>query len=161
MSIQATSIFAATLAIGRLSAGMVMARFDWYPVLNVCIIAVGALVLFSLPMASNIVFNPDVTWFNAPAAAYVFPLIGLFLAPIYPAINSTVLSALPKYKHSEMTGLIVIFSALGGTTGSIITGTVFGEMGGQSAFYLSLIPLTGILVALYFFKKETKKVAVD
>ncbi|WP_262690627.1 MFS transporter [Kordiimonas aestuarii] len=159
MSIQATSIFAATLAIGRLSAGMVMARFDWYPVLNVCVLAVGALILISLPMAENIAHNPNVTWLDAPAASYIFPLIGLFLAPIYPAINSAVLSALPKYQHSEMTGLIVIFSALGGTTGSIITGTVFGEMGGSTAFYLSLIPLTGLLASLFFFKRETSRMA--
>ncbi|WP_417460536.1 MFS transporter [Kordiimonas sp.] len=155
MSIQATSIFAATLAIGRLSAGLVMARFDWYPVLNVCVLAVGALVLISLPMAEDVIANPNVTWTDAPAAAYIFPLIGLFLAPIYPAINSAVLSALPKYQHSEMTGLIVIFSALGGTTGSVITGNVFGSLGGSTAFYLSLVPLTCILIALFFFKRET------
>lgn len=155
MSIQATSIFAATLAIGRLSAGLVMARFDWYPVLNVCVLAVGALVLISLPMAEDITPNPLVTWTDAPVAAYIFPLSGLFLAPIYPAINSAVLSALPKYQHSEMTGLIVIFSALGGTTGSVITGHVFGSFGGSTAFYLSLVPLACLLVALFFFKRET------
>ena len=161
MSIQATSIFAATLAIGRLSAGAIMARFDWYPVLNMCILAVGVLVLVSLPMADGVIANGDVTWLSAPSAAYILPLIGLFMAPIYPAINSVVLSALPKYQHAEMTGLIVIFSALGGTTGSIITGTVFGKLGGSTAFYLSLIPLTGILVTLYFFRKETLKAAAN
>lgn len=153
MSIQATSIFAASLAIGRFSAGALMARISWYPVLNVCILAVGTLILVALPMAKGIEAQQNITWFTAPAAAYVFPLIGLFLAPIYPAINSVVLSALPKHQHSEMTGLIVIFSALGGTTGSIITGTIFGKFGGSTAFYLTLIPLTGILVALYFFKR--------
>jgi len=155
MSIQATSIFAASLALGRFSAGAVMARISWYPVLNICILAVGALILLSLPMAEGIITQENTTWVNAPTAAYIFPLIGLFLAPIYPAINSVVLSALPKYQHSEMTGLIVIFSALGGTTGSIITGTVFGRFGGSTAFYLALLPLVLILISLYFFRRTT------
>jgi len=58
-----------------------------------------------------------------------------------------------------MTGFIVVFSALGGTTGSIITGFSFQAFGGQKAFYLSLIPMALILVSLYFFKVATKKTA--
>ncbi|NIB40892.1 MFS transporter [Pseudomaricurvus alkylphenolicus] len=154
MSVQATSIFAACLAIGRLSAGVVMRRFDWYPVLNVCILAMGALIILTLPLTRGIEAAANIGWFNAPLAAYVFPLIGLFMAPIYPAINSVMLSSLPKYQHSAMTGLIVIFSSLGGTTGSIITGVVFGRFDGQTAFYLSLLPLSIILVALYFFRRQ-------
>jgi fucose permease len=154
MSVQATSIFAACLAIGRLSAGVVMRRFDWYPVLNVCILAMGALIILTLPLTRGIEATANIGWFNAPLAAYVFPLIGLFMAPIYPAINSVMLSSLPKYQHSAMTGLIVIFSSLGGTTGSIITGVVFGRFDGQTAFYLSLLPLSIILVALYFFRRQ-------
>lgn len=157
MSVQATSIFAACLAIGRLSAGAIMRRLNWYPVLNVCLLAMGALVLLTMPLTVGIEANPDVSWSDAPIAAFIFPLIGLFMAPIYPAINSVMLSALPKPQHAAMTGLIVIFSALGGTTGSIITGVVFGRFDGQTAFYLSLVPLTIILVALYLFKRETEK----
>ncbi|MFC3052534.1 MFS transporter [Kordiimonas pumila] len=161
ISIQATSIFAGSYALGRFCAGAVMARVSWYPVLNACLLAVMALVIISLPMAENIMPQENITWLTAPAAAYIFPLIGLFLAPIYPAINSIVLSALPKYQHSEMTGLIVIFSALGGTTGSLITGAIFGKLGGSTAFYCSLIPLVGILIALYFFRRLTAKAAAN
>lgn len=157
MSVQATSIFAACLAIGRLSAGAIMRKLNWYPVLNTCLIAMGALVLLTLPLTEGIESNPQITWSNAPVAAYIFPLIGLFMAPIYPAINSVMLSSLPKPQHAAMTGLIVIFSALGGTTGSVITGIVFGKFDGQTAFYLSLIPLTIILVTLFLFKRETDK----
>ena len=52
-----------------------------------------------------------------------------------------------------MSGLIVVFSALGGTTGSIITGHIFGAYGGQNAFYFSLIPVTILIVLLFFFKR--------
>lgn len=153
MSVQVTSIFAASAAIGRLGAGIVMRRVNWYPVVNCCIVGVGLLVILALPLANNVVANPNISWSNAPVAAYIFPLLGVFLAPIYPAINSVMLSSLPKQQHAAMTGLLVIFSALGGTTGSRITAIVFEKFNGQFAFYLSLVPLTIILLTLYFFKR--------
>lgn len=160
MSIQTGAvIFPLAIAIGRLSAGAVMARYAWYPVLNVCIVAMAALVILVLPLASGVEAQESMTWASAPIAAFIFPLIGLFMAPIYPAINSAVLSALPKHQHAAMTGLIVIFSALGGTTGSIITGRVFGAFGGSTAFYLSLVPITAIMITLYFFRRETERSA--
>ncbi|MFO1243384.1 MAG: MFS transporter [Rickettsiales bacterium] len=160
MSVQAASIYAACLAAGRLSAGGVLRRVHWYPFICVCLLVMAGLVVVSMPMATGIEENPNMSWFHAPAAAFIFPIIGLFMAPIYPAINSVMLSALPKPQHSAMTGLIVIFSALGGTTGSRITGYTFEHVDGQTAFYFSLIPMAIILIALYFFKRETEKLAV-
>ncbi len=158
MSVQVTSIFAAALALGRLGAGVVMRRMHWYPVLTGCLLAMGLLVILTLPLTHGIMENPLLTWWNAPPAAYIFPLIGLFMAPIYPAISSVMLSALPKHQHSAMCGLIVIFSALGGTVGSRITGYTFEHFSGQRAFYLSLIPIGIILISLFFFKRETDKI---
>jgi MFS transporter, FHS family, glucose/mannose:H+ symporter len=153
MSIQAASIFAATLAIGRLSAGALLTRVGWYPLINVCIIAMGALVLISLPLTRDLLPDPAMVWRSAPLAAYVLPLIGLFMAPIYPAINSVMLTALPKPDHPAMTGLLVVFSALGGTTGSFITGHVFAQFDGQSAFYMTLIPMAVLLASLAVFRR--------
>jgi len=152
-------IYPLAIAVGRLSAGAVMSRFSWYAVLNVCIVLMAGLMLLVLPLAANIQPQAHMSWATAPVAAFVLPLIGLFMAPIYPAINSAVLSALPTRSHAAMTGLIVIFSALGGTTGSLITGRVFGAFGGQTAFYLLLIPISGILITLYFFRRATLRAA--
>jgi hypothetical protein len=44
---------------------------------------------------------------DVPVIAYVFPLIGFFLAPIYPLVNSFVLSATEKMFHSPMASLLV------------------------------------------------------
>ena len=110
-------------------------------------------VLLALPLTHDVVADPHITWASAPLATFLFPLIGLFMAPIYPGINSVMLSSLPKHQHSAMTGLLVIFSALGGTTGSLITGYVFGNFSGHFAFYLTLVPITIVLVMLYFFKR--------
>jgi len=151
--VQITSILAASTAIGRMGFGLLLKKIHWYTLLASCLVCMGLLVLLTLPATRGMVANQVTGWNNAPWAAFIFPLIGLFMAPIYPVINSLILSALPKYQHSAMTGLIVIFSALGGTTGSLITGFVFAKFSGQTAFYLVLIPLSVMLPALYFFKR--------
>jgi MFS transporter, FHS family, glucose/mannose:H+ symporter len=157
LSIQMATILPAATAIGRFGAGVVLRKYHWYLVLTTCLIAAGALVLVALPLAQNIGTQAVTGWASAPIAAFIFPLIGLLIAPIYPAINSQILSSLPVQKHATMTGLIVIFSALGGTLGSRITGTIFENFGGQSAFYFtSLIPLSILIVCLYFFNKFQK-----
>jgi fucose permease len=100
------------------------------------------------------------SWLKAPFAAYMFPLIGLLIAPVYPAINSVILSSLPLKQQGPMSGLIVIFSALGGTTGSIITGHIFESYGGQTAFYFSLVPIAILIISLIFFNRLQKKAAL-
>jgi fucose permease len=142
--------------LGRLLGGFVLLKFHWHKVLSICLLLAAGLVLLAVPLAQQGSERAVEGWSSAPLAAYIFPLIGLFLAPIYPAINSIVLSALPKHQHGLMSGLIIIFSALGGTTGSIVTGHVFEQFGGQSAFYFSLVPIAVLLLGLYLFHKQTK-----
>ena len=157
MSIQLASILAGATALGRIAAGQVLRRMSWHTLLNLCVVGMGVLVLLVLPLAQHAAPKPDAGWFNAPLAAYLLPLIGLLMAPIYPVINSVALSSLPKPLHASMTGLIVIFSALGGTLGSRITAVVFASFGGIHAFYFSLVPMTLVLVTLFFFKREADR----
>ena len=159
MSIQFASILAGMTAFGRLGAGVVLKRVSWYSLLNACVIGMGALVIIVLPLASGVIARSDIGWFNAPLAAYLIPLIGLLMAPIYPVINSVALSSLPKPMHAAMTGLIVVFSALGGTLGSYITARVFASFDGIHAFYFSLVPMTLLLITLFAFKRETDRAA--
>ncbi|MDE1898221.1 MAG: MFS transporter [Xanthomonadaceae bacterium] len=155
MSVQMASIYAGSLALGRLLAGYVLRRISWYTLLSGCLLGMIVLVVAVLPLAAHVHLRPDVTWLDAPFVAYAFPLIGLLMAPIYPAINSVMLSALPKERHAAMTGLIVVFSALGGTLGSFIVAFLFTHIGGSHAFYMTLLPMAGILVALRVFRRET------
>jgi fucose permease len=159
VSVQITSIFAAMIAIGRLMAGQILKFVNWYLFLNICIAMMAVLMLLSLPLADDIDATAVTGIFNAPIAAYLLPIAGLMMAPIYPVINSVMLSSLEKAKHAQMTGLIVVFSALGGTTGSIITGLVFDTFGGKNAFYLSLLPMALLAFTLFFFRKSTNKLS--
>ena len=153
LSIQMASIMSASIALGRFLAGLLLRKIEWIYVLTGCLLAAGALVLVTVPLTNNISGQTISLLKDVPLAAYAFPLIGLFLAPIYPAINSVILSNLPAHKHASMSGLIVVFSALGGTTGSIITGHIFDAWGGQTAFYSSLAPICILMILLYLFKK--------
>ena len=157
LSVQMAGILAASTAVGRFLAGVVLKKLKWLTVLIICVLLSGGMVLLALPLAQNLGNEVITGWGNAPLVAYIFPMIGLFIAPIYPSINSVILSALPKNKHGIMAGLIVIFSALGGTTGSLITGYVFEHFGGKSAFYFSLIPMVILIVCLIIFNKLSEK----
>jgi len=157
LSIQMASILAASTALGRFTAGIVLRKIHWFFVLLACVAAAGALVLVAIPLANGAEGHVISGWGDAPLGAFVFPLIGLFIAPIYPAINSVILSTLPPRQHAPMSGLIVIFSALGGTTGSIITGNIFEAYGGQTAFYFSLVPMGILILCLIGFNKLQAK----
>ncbi len=155
LSIQMASILAVSTALGRFFAGVILARVSWFKVLFYGLFLAGVLVVLVLPLAGQTEDRVVVGWLDAPIAAFIFPLIGFCIAPVYPAINSIILSALPAREHAPMAGLIVVFSALGGTTGSIITGNLFEIFGGRLAFYFSLVPITVLLVTLYLFKRRT------
>lgn len=141
LSIQMASMLALFTALGRFLAGVVMRKIEWYTTLTICLLLSALLVLIAIPLAQNADGSQATTWIEAPIATFVFPLIGLLIAPIYPAINSLILNTLPKYKHGLMSSLIIVFSALGGTTGSLITGRIFETLGGQKVILFSLLPI--------------------
>lgn len=158
MSVQAASIFALGLAIGRIGAGLVLRRIGWLPLVLGCIAGMALLILLALPLAGS-ERHLVTQWNDAPYATFVLPLIGIFLGPIYPALNSATLSALPKQMHPGMVGLIVVFSALGGTTGSLIVGRTFSALGGTTAFYLLLVPIGLLSGSVYVLRRLARSAA--
>ena len=155
MSVGLAVIMPATTALGRLTSAAIIGRLGWFAVVMACLVGIAALILVALPLARHTVqLGSDVGWLNAPPAAYLLPLTGLLLAPIYPAINSAMLSALPQRQHAAMTGLIVVFSALGGTLGSFITGRLFVAFDGTTAFALLLVPVAALAVSLTRLRRQ-------
>ena len=157
LSIQMASILSGSIALGRFLAGIILRKTDWLYVLVGCLLAAAGLVILIVPIAKSVSGIAVNSFSDIPLIAFAFPLVGVFLAPVYPAINSVILSNLPAHKHAAMSGLIVVFSALGGTTGSIITGHIFGAYGGQTAFYFSLIPIAVLIILLFVFKRIQPK----
>jgi fucose permease len=158
VSIMMASILAISLGVGRLIAGILAKKVSVLYILTSCILAAAALVIFVLPQTAKIdAMSFEINTFSQiPQIAFAFPLVGLFIAPIYPLLNSTVLNSLPIHLHAPMTGLIVIFSALGGTIGSRIVGYTFREFGAQNGFYFTLIPLMILLLCVFWLEKLKK-----
>jgi len=156
-SIYMAIILMLSIALGRFISSLLVKKISWITILSTCLVGAALMVLLVLPQTQNLAPRDIQSLKDVPAIAYVFPLIGFFLAPIYPLINSFVLSATEKIFHSPMASLLVFFSAIGGTLGSRLVGYLFKNIGGQKAFYFSLIPMAVLLLCLYFFYREQKK----
>lgn len=157
MSIQAGAILAGAFALGRILAGFFLRKIHWLPFVIGCLVLLAVCISINVPLSRSVAIDASTNWFNAPLIVYIFPLMGVFLSPIYPTVNSVILSSLPKPLHSAMSGLIVIFSALGGTTGSLITGMTFDRFDGITAFMFSLVPIAILTIALLIFNRLQQK----
>jgi len=162
LSVQMASILALSLALGRFLAGYLSKFMSWVTLVIICIVISGGILLSVLPQLrveiDSLVEIKSIA--DVPLLGYILPLIGLFIAPIYPLLNSTVLSSLPKNLHSPMSGLIIIFSALGGTIGSRIVGELFESIGGAKAFYFLLIPMVLLIIFVLLIDRISKKNAL-
>lgn len=159
LSVQMASILALSLALGRFVAGFLTKYINWVVLVIVCVVISGGILIYILPQLQGDIHSiGEITSLTqVPLLGYILPLIGLFIAPIYPLLNSTVLSSLPKNLHSPMSGLIIIFSALGGTIGSRIVGELFESVGGAKAFYFLLIPMALLIVFVILIDRMSKK----
>jgi MFS transporter, FHS family, glucose/mannose:H+ symporter len=156
-SVYMAVILMLSIALGRYLTSFLVKKISWTILLGACIFGAASMVVFILPQTQHLQPGVINSLKDVPVIAYVFPLIGFFLAPIYPLINSFVLSATEKIFHSPMASLLVFFSAIGGTLGSRLVGYLFKNIGGQKAFYFSLIPMTVLLACLFFFSGVQKK----
>ena len=156
VSIYMTIILFLSIALGRYISSRLVKKISWFIILAFCLVGAACMVIFVLPHTHDIKAAKINSLKDVPVIAYVFPLIGLFFAPIYPLVNSFVLSNTEKTLHSPMASLLVFFSAIGGTLGSRLVGYLFKHIGGQKAFYFSLIPLTILLLCIFFFYKMKK-----
>jgi fucose permease len=157
LSVQMASILAISLAAGRFLSGLLSKKVSWSVIVITCAVLSVVLLLAILPQlkpGDHVVELSSLS--DVPMLGFVLPLIGLFIAPIYPLLNSTVLSHLPKHLHSPMSGLIIIFSALGGTIGSRIVGTLFKNIGGVNAFYFLLIPIVLLIISVLLIQRVIK-----
>ncbi|GMN89591.1 MFS transporter [Francisella sciaenopsi] len=145
-SVFMASVFALSIAAGRITFGFIMKKVDWKKIIIIGLICCGILIVSTLQLSKLI--NPNQTDSSmAIIVALLFPMIGFFMAPIYPTLCSSILSSQPENLQSAMAGLIIIFSALGGTIGSRIISEIFAHFGGVTAFYCVLIPIA-LLVLL-------------
>jgi MFS transporter, FHS family, glucose/mannose:H+ symporter len=156
-SVYMAVILMLSIALGRYLSSILVKRISWLVILTGCLLGAALMVVFILPQTQTLKTGVINSISDVPVIAFVFPLIGFFLAPIYPLVNSFVLSATEKMLHSPMASLLTFFSAIGGTLGSRLVGYLFKHIGGQSAFYFSLIPMSILMICLFFFYRMQRR----
>ncbi len=152
------SLYAGSIALSRFLMGYLSRRLPWLPV-QLTLLA-GAFVLTLAVLLATAGHRPEATaatWREAPPLALVFSCMGFFIGPIYPTIVSIVLTRLEKARHPAMTGLIIVFSALGGTTGSFVVGFISRSLSTHDAFYYPLVPMTLLGLLLIPYRRLTER----
>jgi len=153
-SVYMAVILMLSIALGRYVASQLVKRIPWSWILLACLAGAALMVILVLPATKDVKPLGTDSLADVPLIGYIFPMIGFFLAPLYPLINSYVLSATEKPLHSPMASLLVVYSAVGGTLGSRLVGYLFKNIGGAKAFYFSLVPMAILVLCIIFFSRH-------
>lgn len=153
IAVQAASAFAMAIAAGRFVAGLVVARIGWLRLLLGCFAGMSLILLVVPGMAAAQGGQVVTSWAQMPLVAFLLPAIGFFMAPIYPTLNSVVLSTVPKTRQAGLIGLIVVFSALGGTAGSRMVAVLFSSQPSAQVLYSLLVPIAVLAGATFWLAR--------
>lgn len=140
-SVRLAVLLSLSLALGRIIVAQFFPALPWLHALLFC--TGGALLFLVLPSLS-----PSPLWM------WGFPLIGLFLGPIYPLISTAVMNSTPPEKQATFAALLVFFSALGGSGGARIMGYGFREPRTSYSFVAMVLPLLLLFISAVFLSKS-------
>ncbi|WP_017446603.1 MFS transporter [Gayadomonas joobiniege] len=88
-----------------------------------------AMVVFSAAIA--ICYLASI-YFGLAVAVFLLPLSGLFMAMIYPTLNSKGISCFPKHEHGAIAGVLLFSTAAAASFGPMIMGVYSDWMGGEA-----------------------------
>jgi fucose permease len=127
------SIFFALRAAGRFLGAWMLIRWRWQAA--VAVLSGAILACFALSVAGG------VEW-----AVYLLPASGLFMAVIYPTLNSKGISCVPKHEHGAAAGVILFFTCLSAVIAPLAMGAL-SDVSGQIAYGFWLA--TGLAALLF------------
>ena len=142
------SLYFGSVALSRFVFGYIVRRVPAF-VLQLVYLGCAASLLTTVLLLTRGAQSPG-------GLAYLLACVGFFIGPIYPTLNSMMLSQLDKSLHSSMTGLIIVASALGGTIGSQILGTLSQHYTTHAAFHFPLVPIVTLAGLLIVFHRQEK-----
>nr|WP_307459074.1 MFS transporter [Chryseobacterium sp. SORGH_AS_0447] len=144
-ALQASSFLALFSYIGRTITANVIQRFSLskYYILCLSLIVLVLIVIIGIQFA-----DAD----DSRTLLFLFPIIGLFLSPLYPVVNSKMIASIDKAKANLFTSLIVIFSSLGSSVSSIVMALLFGNqlLNFYSVYILFAVSVLFIISLIYF-----------
>ncbi len=149
-ALQASSFLALFSYVGRMITSNIIHRFALSRYYILCLILIVSVLLIIIGIQFLGAENSRILLF-------LFPVIGLFLSPLYPVINSKMITRIDKEKVNIFTSLVVIFSSLGSSVSSIIMSNLFNN---QLLNYYSVYILFAVLVlfsiSLMYFSMSRK-----
>ncbi|SDR14309.1 Fucose permease [Chryseobacterium soldanellicola] len=149
-ALQASSFLALFSYVGRTITSSIIQRFSLSKYYTLCL----SLIVIVLTVILGIQFLYSE---NSLVLLFLFPVIGLFLSPLYPVINSKMISKINKEKINLFTSLIVIFSSLGSSVSSIIMALLFGkQLLSFYPLYILLAVTVLLIISLIYFNFAEK-----
>lgn len=150
-ALQATSFLSLFSYAGRTVTANIIRRFELSKYYITCMSLIFALLLIIL----GIQYFDSI---DSRMILFLFPVVGLFLSPLYPVINSRVIAQVDKEKVNLFTSLIVIFSSLGSSVSSIIMAILFGKqlLNYYPLYILFSVSLLFVISLMYFNVSKRK-----
>ncbi|MCY0968528.1 MFS transporter [Chryseobacterium wangxinyae] len=150
-AIQASSMLAVFSYLGRIITANIIQRYSLVKYFRYCLLCI-------ITLLSTIFLIQYFGSGQSEILLYLFPVIGLFLSPLYPVINSKMISKIDSHKINTFTSVIVIFSSLGSSVSSILMSVLFEN---QLLTFYSLYILGAVLIifslSFLYFKQDYQK----
>lgn len=144
-ALQASSFLALFSYTGRAITSRVIQRFSLSKYFLFCLMMI---ILVLLTISAIQFFFSE----NAQILLFLFPVIGLFLSPLYPVINSKMIATIHKDKINAFTSLIVMISSISSSINSISISVLFENqvLNYYSLYILGAVIMVTILSYSYF-----------
>ena len=156
-SVQLASAFLLCMALGRFITIVLLKymRWDRILLLNYVLGVLFLVICLGLIKQSHQVIN---SWADVPIEAFILPIIGVFIAPTSPLLNSTILSSFEKSQHSLVMTIITIAGAFTGSIAARLLGEMFDLLSGINAFKVTTImPLVIVAIMIIPYGKMINK----
>lgn len=145
-ALQASSFLAVFCYLGRIITSHIIKKFELSKYFYFCVF----MVLLILSLIMMIQFMGDE---KSRLLLFIFPIIGFFLAPLYPVANSKMISFAEKDRINVLTSIIVIFSSLGSSASSAIISILFQQnLLNLYAAYIFVAVIVVFILGFSFFK---------
>ncbi|WP_333597701.1 MFS transporter [Chryseobacterium flavum] len=150
-ALQATSFLSVFSYAGRTVTANIIRRFSLPNYYMSCM----AFIIALLMIIAGVQYFESA---DSRIILFLFPVIGLFLSPLYPVINSKMIAQIDKEKVNLFTSLIVIFSSLGSSVSSIIMAVLFEkQLLNFYPLYILCFVILLFVISLVFFNVSKRK----
>jgi MFS transporter, FHS family, glucose/mannose:H+ symporter len=157
LSLQIGSMFVFALAAGRIFVAFLLRYLSWDKVLFIFYL-IGCILLITILLTIHEPRHAITGIWSIPFIALLLPLMGFFLAPSTPLINSSILTSTPSPKHALMMTIMTITFAISGSLAARLLGFLFDEFGGVTGLKIATVaPLILMVLIVIPYARALKK----